>query len=570
MALKKYFWIFAVLLLSIPTIFPFFHLGFFSVHDNTQVPRVFEMRQALNDGDFPVRIVKDLGYGYGYPIFNFYSPFPYYVGAAVSYLHVLFLDATKMMIVIPVFLAGLAMFLALRRFVGNLPSIASAVIYEYFPYHAVNTYIRGDIGELYFYMLLPLVFLGIYELFKQSNKMLPEKNIGWVLFSAVSIALVIVSHNLSAYMLFLMLIPGIIALFIFSNNKKKFLILFFSAGLLAFLLSAFYSLPALLEMKYTNIAGQIGGGADYHDHFVCLNQFWDSPWGFGGSAKGCTDGLSFRLGKVNIIFIILSIITSFVIWRKKKDKTWYLLVSSIFYFFFSMFLMIDLSGFLWKLIPAMSYLQYPWRFLNFAGFFMSLSVGFALFFLENKKKQLSLVIIAVVSIVLTIYQNGKLFNPKEYQNFPSQYYTNNQYIRWTVSKISDEYLPYGFQKPQKEGDLPQGKISILEGYAKAQITKDKTTYVEAHVIAVSDTLARLNIAYFPGWIVKVDNKQSDYAIKNNGIAILIRPGFHAVQAQYIETSIQKLGDNLSIFGIIVAVFGIMIWRNYRYEARKTS
>ena len=54
--------------------------GFFPIHDNTQVERVFEMSKSLSSGMFPVRWVSDLGYAYGCPIFKFYAPLSYSVG----------------------------------------------------------------------------------------------------------------------------------------------------------------------------------------------------------------------------------------------------------------------------------------------------------------------------------------------------------------------------------------------------------------------------------------------------------------------------------------------------------
>src|SRR3990170_8274901 len=85
-----------VVALSIVTIQPLISNGFFPMHDDTQPARLYEMAQALKDGQFPVRWVKDLGYGYGYPIFNFYGPLPYYLGAGFMFLGVDALVATKL------------------------------------------------------------------------------------------------------------------------------------------------------------------------------------------------------------------------------------------------------------------------------------------------------------------------------------------------------------------------------------------------------------------------------------------------------------------------------------------
>ena len=86
-----------IVILGIGTILPLLTNGFFSFHDNTQVERVFEMATALGDKMFPVRWVSDLGYGYGYPIFNFYGPLPYYIGGALSLIGFNALVATKIM-----------------------------------------------------------------------------------------------------------------------------------------------------------------------------------------------------------------------------------------------------------------------------------------------------------------------------------------------------------------------------------------------------------------------------------------------------------------------------------------
>ncbi len=99
--LKLIFPIIVVVALSYFAIKPLFIPGFFPIHDDTQVARVFEMSKSLKDGMFPVRWVSDLGYGYGYPIFNFYAPLAYYVGALFQLVGFNALAATKIMMGFP-------------------------------------------------------------------------------------------------------------------------------------------------------------------------------------------------------------------------------------------------------------------------------------------------------------------------------------------------------------------------------------------------------------------------------------------------------------------------------------
>ena len=117
--LKNLLPIIVVLIFSVFTILPFLRSGFFPIHDDTQVARVFEMAKGLSDGMLPVRWSADLGYGFGYPIFNFYDPLPYYVGAVIEMVGLNALLATKIMMAVGVMLAGVSMYFLGREFWGK-------------------------------------------------------------------------------------------------------------------------------------------------------------------------------------------------------------------------------------------------------------------------------------------------------------------------------------------------------------------------------------------------------------------------------------------------------------------
>jgi uncharacterized membrane protein len=132
---KNLLFLAALILLSIPAVIPLFSNGFYPMHDDTQVARVFEMKEALADGMFPVRWVENLGYGYGYPIFNFYAPLAYYVGGFINLLGVDSLTATKVMIGLGTLLAGVSMYFFAREFWGRTGGVVAGLLYVYAPYH---------------------------------------------------------------------------------------------------------------------------------------------------------------------------------------------------------------------------------------------------------------------------------------------------------------------------------------------------------------------------------------------------------------------------------------------------
>ena len=183
--MKRLLGLVVVLLISYVIVRPLLSAGYFPMHDDTQVARVVVMGRALREGQFPVRWVSDLGYGYGYPIFNFYGPLPYYVGGAIHAAGVSGLVATKIMMALGLVLAGVTMYLALSHMVGVSAGMVGAALYMFAPYHAVQAYVRGAVGEYWALVFLPLILWGFWR-----------KNI---LVGALGIAGLVVSHTILGY-----------------------------------------------------------------------------------------------------------------------------------------------------------------------------------------------------------------------------------------------------------------------------------------------------------------------------------------------------------------------------------
>jgi len=245
------------------------------------------------------------------------------------------------------------------------------------------------------------------------------------------------------------------------GNKKSFivnpssLILFLSLAL-----SAFYWVPALLEMKNTNVLSQIGGGADFRDHFVCINQLWNSLWGFGGSVDGCTDGLSFKIGKLHILVSIAAFILMLCFKRIRESKAGAIIFLSFLGFFISAFFMLEASKPIWEAIPTMAFFQYPWRFLILASFFSSLLAGSVISL--SRQFIIKSYLIALPLVFFLLFFNLKLFIPQTILSRTAADYTNENTLKWTVSKISDEYLPPNFRKPKSEKDIAKNPIPFKE------------------------------------------------------------------------------------------------------------
>ena len=87
---------FVGIFICIPVILPYFHSGYFPSHDGEwAVVRAGEMFREIRDHQFPPRYSGVLNFGYGYPLFNFAYPFPYYVSTLFHFLKLGFTDSIK-------------------------------------------------------------------------------------------------------------------------------------------------------------------------------------------------------------------------------------------------------------------------------------------------------------------------------------------------------------------------------------------------------------------------------------------------------------------------------------------
>lgn len=549
-SLKKLFPFVLIIVLSFFAIRPLLLNGFFPMHDDTQASRVFEMANALKDGMFPVRWSADLGFGYGYPIFNFYAPLAYYTGAVINLLGLNPLDATKAMMILGIILAGISMYLLAKEFFGKPAGLFAGLLYLYAPYHAVNIYVRGDVAEFYAYGYIPLVFWGLYKIYKENL----YKHVFWV---ALFFALVIISHNLTAFMIapFYLLF----SIFLFIKNKKN-VNLFIALGL-GVLLSSFYWLPAILEMNYTNVVSQIGGGANFRDHFVCLSQLWTSQWGFGGSTKGCVDGISLMVGKYHILLSLLSIfaIITFLLKRNFKGlekETIQVLIMFFSFLLLSIFLMLSVSQFIWDSLPVMEYIQYPWRFLLIASFSTSFLSGGLFLLLKQYVNYRIYIIIILLAYAAVVFLNFKFFSPQTILAKDSSDYVSQTALNWNISKITSEYMPKKFIKPQNMSQVADFK-SVENDNIKLENYDKKTNRIELNLRTTQNTNVVIPLAYFPAWKAYLNGKEVSTTESPKGTSLNLVAGRNNLVFSYKETKTETIGNILSISGIVLLALGII-------------
>jgi len=298
--IKKILYPLLILLLSIFIIWPLFLPGYFSHHDDLQVMRIFEMRKCFVDFQIPCRWVPDMGYGNGFPLFNYYSVFPYYIGGLLSFFFG-FIVSAKILFLIPLVLGGLSMYLLASSLFDKKAGLLSGVLYLFAPYRALDSYVRGAVAESFALSLIPLVFYFLLKLVK-------EKKPKYFFGLSISLSAFLTSHNIMSLLFVPLFLIWMLILMYLKKPEHKSLI-FLSLGL-GFGLSAFFVLPAFFEKPLVQTESLTRFDLDFRVHFVAIKQLFTRSWGYGASTYGPDDSISFQIGIPHFIlaFLVLPVV----------------------------------------------------------------------------------------------------------------------------------------------------------------------------------------------------------------------------------------------------------------------
>ncbi len=586
-----------------------FQPGYFNMHDDLQIMRQLEMEKCVLEGQIPCRWVPDMGYGYGFPLFNFYPPLPYIVGEVYRLVGFSFVDTAKLLFATSIILSGIFMYLFAKEYFGKFGGIVSAVFYMWAPYHAVDIYVRGAMNESWALVFFPLICWGAYRLIKNKEKRMNrgwilnqvQDDRSWIIVLALAYFGLFTSHNLML-MIFtpVFAIWTLITLWQHSSWRKTPSLLI--AGVWAFGLAAFFTIPALLENGYTQVEGAITGYFEYVAHFSTINQILFSRfWGYGGSIWLENDGMSFQVGYVywigTLVVVLLLLMRLFVIARERSDRGDLLkpnsrgierllrharndnvfLVSLFFILigWFAAFLTHSKSIFFWQHIPQLAYLQFPWRFLALVIFSFSFAIGAVPGILADWKSHRGwfarftvtypqILIVILLSLTAVVYSwnyflpmNGKMGALTDEEKLSGE--------AWRLQKNAGilDYLPKTVKIPPTE---PQTVLAELIDGDGAISGSDVGTYwgIFNAQIETDTALVRINIFDFPNWKVYMDGREITHFIPDDEewgrMYIVVPQGKHQVYAQLLNTPV-RTASNIISFVSWGLLFGV--WMFYR-------
>jgi len=527
--------------------------GYLSMHDDMQIMRIFQLDKCVRDGQIPCRWVPDLGYSYGYPLFNYYPPLPYYLGEVFYLLGFSLINSVKILFGLGFILSGIFMYLLAREFWGDLGGFLAGIFYVYAPYHAVDVYVRGAMAEHWALVWFPLILLAVYKVIK-------EKSWGWVFLLALSYGFLLLSHNIMA-MLFSVVALAWGAAWLFLTKDYKKIIRLAISVVWAVFLAAFFLLPVIFEKKFAHTETMFMGYFNYLAHFVNLEQlFIKTDWYWGASVYGPGDLMPFMIGLLHWPLLIINTFLAFVFWRKKKTLSLLTVISFLTIFFFaSAFMTHERSTPIWQKIKILEYLQFPWRFLGLVIFFASFASGAIIMFLKDKRLKYFLTGILILGL---LFSTRIYFQPERYYQITDQDRLTGEQWELALTNAIFDYLPiYAEMPPAEEApELPQ----IINGEGEVFNLLKGTDWQEFNleVRGEEEAEVRLSLYDFPGWTVWVDGERTEINHDNflGLITFKVSPGEHQIRAQLINSPVRTIGNLMSLIGWLGLLGGLIVLR----------
>lgn len=529
-----------LLLLSFVTFYRLLRPGYFSMMDEMHIFRLDQFDKCLKDGQFPCRFIKDGGMGYGYPLFNYYSPLAYGVSELFHLTGFSLINSLKITFILCHLIGVFGMYFFTRLFWGNLGGFISAVLFLLSPYQATDSFVRGAISESLAINLIPWVFYFLTK-FINSNK---NK-----ILLILSLSDLLLSHNLTSLAIApVLLIYSLFLLFKNKNLNLKSIIKLSIPVLLSVGISSFFLLPAIFEKNLVTVNTMTQGYFQYIIHFATLNQLFISRfWGYGASLWGPIDDMAFSIGLIQWLLPLIAVI--FLFFKKKTKEKLPLIILSFLVFIFSVFLTHNKSTFIWKLLPFMAYYQFPWRFLSIAIFAASFVAG-SIILLIKKKWQIFFV---TVITLITLFLNFSYFKEDIwYSNITnSQKLSQEEIVKQSGAGLKDYWPKSGQNFPQTfapNQPITSGKVAITY-YLKTSNQIKLNTYVK------SDSKITLPLVYFPNWKLYIDNQPTNFQI-NPDLGLIefnIASGNHSVFLKLTNTPIRTVANLISLIALALTI-----------------
>ena len=497
---------------------PFFFLGTPSGHDvEFHLYSWLEVLSQWKQGIFYPRWAALAHFAYGEPRFVFYPPASWTLGTLLSLIFP-WTVAPSIYIGIALVAAGVSMFVLARRWLDRRDAIFAALLYTASPYHLVIVYWRSAFAELLASCLVPLLLLCVLKAVDEGWRAIVP--LGLVLAAAWltnAPAAVMLHYSMALLLVF----------FAWRRRSSRILLVGAAAVALGALLSAFYLLPAIYEQRWINIDQAVSAGSRPADNFLFVH-----------TSDADHDAFNHLMSWVAVLemTVIFAAVWMSKQWRETNRELWNALLP---WAAACSVLMFPVSSVLWKFLPKMQFMQFPWRWL------LCLSLIFTLFVAAGMRRWWWRGVVCAVSI-LVIVMAWHSIQPPWWDNAADLREMQDNMQAGTGYEGTDEYTPAGADAAAIDKDARNVTVA---GPARAAIRVSRwnaESKMFSAEMSAPDQL-KLRLFRYPAWQAEVNGHVAPTASTDTGqLLVPVEAGMNRVQLVFVRTWDRSLGAWISL------------------------
>ncbi len=520
---------------------------------------------ALQAGVIYPRWFPDLMFGYGIPVLNYYSPGLYYPSALLHLAGLDLVSSMRFTLSLGFAISALWMFRLVRLYVSLWPAIVSVICFQFFPYRFYDLFIRGAFPEFSAFFWLPLIALCTIQAATAGKKAWGASSYPMSLAKAgLAWAGLIVTHNLTMLMALLLFGAALTLYTVFQQRARASLLCILGSSLapvvLGIILTAWYILPALLELRWVLAGHGLSSGLSL-PHLLSLRELID----FGIFYTYIIPTLRPKL-PIYIIPTALAALVAVPTMRSRNLRLFTLV--SLPSTLGVVWMMTEASAWFWiRGELLLEHIRFSWRWQIFAALGVALLLAASLESLRQSAR-VRATVVPFLSILISVYLFACSSVRLDYESNEDISYQAD----WPLSTL--DWLWYESNSPWGKDFLPiwaaEEILDIAEAGRKPwQLPQDLAQIGSAEVVPTSESHLHQRYLvttqqtfrllfhqfHFPPWRISVDGAQVD-AQPATGLALAsveIPPGIHEVEIAWKATSSVWLGRLLTAAGWLVVL-----------------
>ncbi len=517
-------------------------------HDvNLHLRSWMDAAQQFREGSVFPRWAAGANEGFGEPFFIFYPPLSRLIGMTLG-LILPWKIVSGIYIWLMLALAGTAMWKCASEWLAPVDAMMASVLFAVNPYLLIIAYKRGNYADLLACALFPLLIWGGIRMGPTpARTALPLAAVFAAIWLSDLPAAVVASYALA----------GLLTLNAIAYRSLRPLWFGALAILSAFGSIAFFLFPAAWERRWVSIEEAVRSEWAPDHNFLFTHNNLPQYVAF-------NRGLSY----IALLLIAATFIAAILARQLRQDDPW-VWRSLAGLGAISVFMMFPPSMVLYKTLPEMRYVEFPWRWLSPLCVVGVCLVASALSEIQRKWIALAaaaLVVTAVCALIIytanwdtSHYLEGLIADAHSPAGYPIRFGDWSNPLGSRLSRLDKEALFVAPTNVEVEDKLqPQAEIQVEQWRGEQKVFS---------VSSPRPLLLKLRLLAYPAWQAKLNGKavplQTDPEVGQ--MMLPVPAGSSRVEITFGRTWDRTLGNIVSIVTVLTSV-PLMLWLRKRDES----